>query len=186
MTPVLLAAVALVIVGCAPAVQYALVEPGRVPIGEAYTVEPQLAWTSTARGKVVSWTVDGFVLHNLRFFTSIADGEPLFPEGEKADQPRPRFRATMTETEVAEFVVDSLYGGRPSPRELRPADFGGAPGFRFGLDYVTGDGLRRQALVAGAVIARKLHLIVYDGTALHHFPRYRPEVERLLSSIRLR
>ena len=55
---------------------------------------------------------------------------------------------------------------------------------RFEITYATSDGVRREALVAGAVLQRRLYVIAYDGTALHHFDVYRDEVERI-ASIRL-
>jgi hypothetical protein len=178
--------VGVLVTGCAARAAYRPVGPERVGVGDAYTVDPQLGWTMVqGEGTLESWTVDGFLLHALRFFKGVADGQPLLVGGKDEDR-RPRFRATMTETELAELVVDSLYGGRLRPQDLGPAPFGGAPGFRFELDYVRQDGLRRRALVAGAVLRSRLHLIVYDGTALHHFPRYREPVERLLASIQLR
>ncbi|HEV8642334.1 MAG TPA: hypothetical protein VGV13_14650 [Methylomirabilota bacterium] len=176
---------AILLAGCAQTLSYTLVETRRVPIGDAYTVEPQITWTSVAQDKVESWTVDGFALHYLRFFKGIANGEPLLAGG-KDEAKRPHFRSTMTESEIAEFIVDSFYGGRLRPRELRPATFGGAPALRFDLTYVTGDGIQRRAAVVGAVLKEKLHVIVYDGAALRYFPRYRDHVERLLESIQLR
>jgi hypothetical protein len=183
----LLGVVALVVVasGCATGARYTLVEPRVRSIDTAYTVEPRLAWTSMSTDKIESWTIDGFALESLRFFKGIDEGEPMVKGGPNEDR-RPRFRAAMTPTEIAELIVDSLYGGRITPDALRPAPFGGAPGLRFELTYDTRDGVKRQALVAGAVIAKRLHVIVYDGTALHHFGKYRDEAERVIESVRLK
>jgi hypothetical protein len=177
---------ALLLGGCATTSQgYRLVAPPRETIGDVYTVAPQISWTGYTTEKVDSWTVDGFALESLRFFKGIAAGEPLLTGG-KDEERRPRFRATMAESEIAEFVVDSLYSGRAKPRELRPAPFGAASGFRFDLSYATTEGVNRRALVIGAVVQDKLQLIVYDGTTLHYFPRHQDEVERLIQSIQLR
>jgi hypothetical protein len=173
--------------GCATAGRpsYSLVEPRLRPIEEYYTVEPGVAWTTMTVGKVEWWTIDGYVLHQLRFYKGIADGEPMFTGGANEDR-RPRFRTTMTPTEAAEFIIESLYGGRLTARNLRPAPFGSAPGFRFEVSYVTRDGVQREALVSGAVVKDRLHTIVHDGTALYHFGRYRPEAERVIESVRLK
>jgi hypothetical protein len=45
--------------------------------------------------------------------------------------------------------------------------------------------VKREALVTGATVKGWLHVIVYEGSALYHFERYRPDVERLLESIAL-
>lgn len=177
---------ALLLVACATTTRgYLLVTPLRVPIDEVYSVEPQISWTSFTTERIDAWTVDGFTLQALRFYKGIANGEPIVTGG-KDEERRPRFRPTMAETEIAELVVDSLYNGRARPGELRPVPFGSAPGFRFDLNYVTNEGVNRRALVIGAVIKEKLELIIYDGTALHYFPRHQDAVERVIQSIQLR
>ena len=45
--------------------------------------------------------------------------------------------------------------------------------------------MKREPFVTGATVKGRLHVIVYEGTALYHFERYRPDVERLLESITL-
>jgi hypothetical protein len=180
-----LAATVLAVTGCAVAGRYRLVDAPARDMAGAYTVEPGRAWSSYETGKVETWTIDGPALGRLRFFRGIADGESLL--GAAAGPGRsPRFRAGMAPIEIVELVVDTLYGSRHAPRRVRPAPFGGAPGFRFEMSYASDDGVRREAMVAGAVLDRTLHLIVYDGTALHHFERYRADAERVLASVRLR
>ena len=45
--------------------------------------------------------------------------------------------------------------------------------------------MNRRALVAGAVLKHRLHVIVYDGLALYHFGQYREEAERVIDSVSL-
>jgi hypothetical protein len=47
----------------------------------------------------------------------------------------------------------------------------------------TADGLNKYAIVAGAVIGEKLHLIIYSGARMHYFPKYRDAVEGIIASI---
>ena len=54
---------ALLLSGCAT---YSLVEPKRTPIGDLYTVEPQIPWSAAKSGKYEIWTVDGRLLQQLR------------------------------------------------------------------------------------------------------------------------
>ena len=177
-------ALGVTLTACATAT-YTLVEPRPRPIDQYYSVEPGVAWTTTSIGKIESWTIDGYALESLRFFKGIADGEPMVTGGANEEQ-RPRFRATLTLTETAEFVATSLFGPRVTPTNVRPAPFGGAPGFRFDVAYVTRDGVERKALAAGAVVSERLHVIVYDGTSLHHFGKYRPQAERVIESVRFK
>jgi hypothetical protein len=173
--------------GCAVVETYRPVEPGVRSIGGVYTVEPGLAWSSSTTGKLEMWTIDGVALENLRFFTGIADGEPLpVSRAVVIDDRRPRFRSWMTAAETSDFVAESLYGSQFTPKNVRPAPFGRASGFRFELSYTARDGVQRDALVAAAVVQQRLHLIAYEGTALYHFARYRGEVERIIGSVRLK
>jgi len=56
---------------------------------------------------------------------------------------------------------------------------------RFEGRYAASDRVVRDVLVASALFQGGLHLIVYDGTALHHFGLYRNEVERIIGSVRM-
>ena len=179
-------ALLLLVTGCAGMNRpYTLVEPRVRPIDDFYTVEPGIAWTSWSKDKIEAWTIDGYELQRLRFFKGVAEGEPIFPAGQDAER-RPRFRAAMTPSEIAEYVVESIFGARILPRDVRPATFGGAPGFRFEVLYHTRDGVNRQGLVVGAVVKNKLHVIVYDGVQLHHFGKYRADAERVIDSVKLK
>jgi hypothetical protein len=178
-----LAACALLLGGCASLGRYRLVEPGARAMAGAYTVQPALAWSSIRSGKTELWTIDGLTLESLSFFTGIAEGESILG-GRSVDDRRARFSASMTLPEVAELVADSLFGRFP-PRNVRPASFGGAPGFRFEVSYATRDGVQREALVAAAVLHKQLYVIAYSGTSLHHFARYRAQAEHVIDSVRL-
>ncbi len=178
---------ALALVGCAvgPPRPALIEQQHSAVIGGALTVDPQIEWTSLRAEGHETWTVDGTALDALVFFPAVADGEGLLPPPAKGPDTRPRFRRGMSETEIAELVVDTLFPGRPQPRNLRPFEFARKPGFRFDVDYVTPGGLHRKALVAGAVVQDRLRLMVYVAVALHYFAEYRDVVERILSSVQL-
>lgn len=170
--------------GCAP---YTLVEPKRTAISDLYTVEPQVQWSAAERGKIVTWTVDGFSLEAVRFVKGLDDGEPLLFEQPRQTKP-PTFRANMTPSEIMEFVVDSwsLAGAQQvKASSLRPRKFGKLDGFAFDMAYLLRNGLEAQGMVAGAVAKGKLHLIMYTGTRRHYFPKYRDDVDRMMDSIRI-
>jgi hypothetical protein len=174
---------ALLVAGCAT---YSLIEPKRTAVGDLYTVEPQIRWSATRVGGVEIWTVDGPSLQAIRFLKGLRDGDPLF-EG-KTQAKRPQFKKDMSASDIMEFVVDSLSvqgSQKIATRNLRPAPFGNNPGFRFEMSFVSREGLDQEALVEGAVIAERLHLIIYSGARAHYFPKYKPEIERLIESIRM-
>lgn len=188
-------AILLTIAGCAP---YALVEPVRTRIGDTYSVEPQVRWTSLRQGgRTELWTIDGPGLESIRFIKNVGDGETLFGRavvtagpggGRTPEDKQPRFRATMTPSEIMELVADTwsvLGASKVQTTDLRPAKFGAADGFLFNFAFVWPDGAEARAMAAGAVVKQRLQLVVYSGTQLHYFDKYRPTVDRLLESIRI-
>ena len=183
----LLAVSALGAVACATPSAYTLVEPGPRTLLGAYTIQSQVAWSSWrpfGRGQPETWTIDGVALQWLRFFEGTEEGQSLLGSGTAEDR-RPRFHASMARAELPEFIADSLFGSLFRIRTVRPVRFGTAPGVRFEVSYAAADGVKREALVTGAVVEGRLYVIVYGGTALHHFGKHRDEVERMMDSIRL-
>ena len=194
----LIAVLLVVLAGAAGCPAYTVVEPARTRVGEGYSVEPQIRWTSLRQaGRSELWTVDGPVLNWLRLVKDVADGETLLGRaittpgpggGRTPEDKQPRFRATMTPSEIMELVVDTwtlLGASKIQATGLRPAKFGSADGFRFELAFVWPDGVEARAMVAGAVVKSRLQLIVYSGARLHYFDKYRPAVDRLFESVRV-
>lgn len=150
-----------------------------------YSVVPQIQWNRSMYSSSEAWTIDGYALQALRFI-SVADGETL--SGEKdTDGKAPVFRKTMLPNELQEFMVETLVAGgwtNVKPAGLKPAKFGGLPGFRFSFTMKSDDGLEYEGRALGTVRDDALHIIVYMGTRLHYFPKYANDVERLFASIR--
>lgn len=169
-----------------------LVEPKRTTVGDAYSVEPQIRWTSLpARTGMELWTVDGSGLQSITFVKGVADSQPVVRgliQGGAPEDKRPKFRKGMTPSEIMELLVDSyaLFGNQKiETANLRPAKFGTADGFRFEMTFVLRSGLEMQALAAGVVVKDRLHALIYSGTRAHYFPKYRDTVERVLASVQL-
>src|SRR5262249_47275710 len=131
------------------------------------------------------WTIDGIALESLRFYSGVPDGDPLISGGANQER-RPRFRTAMSTAEVTELVADSLFGSGYTLRNVRPAPVGAADGFRFEVGWAGTGGVKREALVAGALLDKRLHVIVYEGTALYHFGKYRAEAEHIMASVHLK
>ena len=172
----------LMLAGCA---KYSLVEPNRTAIGDSYTVEPQIPWSAASTGKTVIWTVDGPPLQELRFISKIDDSEAPF-EGADAEK-SPKFKKGMTGPEVKDLVLEMLAmagAQKIKAKSLRPFKFGGHPGFRFEVNFVTENGLEKTGMVVGSVIKEKLYLITYAGTRVHYFAKHREHVEEIIESIK--
>lgn len=178
-------ALVMLLTGCAT---YKLIEPGRTAVGDLYTVDSQISWSSTRTGKIELWTVDGHSLQAIRFVNGLVDGETLFGGKRTDNKKMPTFRKHMTISEIMEFVVDSvaLQGlQRVESAALRPYEFGNNQGFRFELTYVMSIGLEGQGAVVGAVVQERLYLIMYSGTRAHYYSKHKDHVERIIESIRM-
>lgn len=176
-----------ILIGCAQLQQIKPVGPGNYVVAATYSIEPQKTWTFLgAKGKTELWTMDGPGLQSLRFVKGLADGDNLLEE--KKGLTLPKFRSRMNESEIMEFVVDSMEAtalSRVKAIRLRPARFGSQPGFRFDLEFLTSNGLEMEGRVIGAVIDKKLHLIMYYGTRRVYFPKHLHDVEKLFASIKM-
>ncbi len=187
-------ALVLLVAGCAP---YVLVQPQRVTVKNALSVEPDIAWNKinqqdiSGRSDAEIWTADGPLLNSLTFFAGVEDGKPLYvqtAEQEKRDK-LPAFRSSMTPTEVME-LVESTYAkisqsALTRTRGLRPAKFAGKDGFRFDMTYVGKDEVDREVTAAGTVHEGRLYMIIYQGTRLYHHGLRQAQAERVIQSARL-
>ncbi len=136
--------------------------------------------------------MDGPGLQAIRFVKGLEDGDMLFARRRRTlsgeDRKLPRFRKTMTANEVMEFVVDSIARAGivdVEAADLRPAPFGDLPGFRFDLTYRYQSGLDGRGLAVGAVADGRLYMILYTGVDMHYYPKYAPEVEHIVGSVRM-
>jgi hypothetical protein len=164
--------------------QYSLVDAQRVKIGNAYSVDPQIAWSKLQVGDFEIWTVDGANLEALQFHSGIETGDTLYERAD--DEDLPVFDADMKPNEVMEFVVDSL--ARQGANDiktsgLRPTEFGQVRGYRFQFAFQTNDGLQMRGLATGTVMEDELHLILYMGASTYYFEKYLDQVERIFASI---
>jgi hypothetical protein len=192
---VVVIALAMLVAGCT---QYALVPPQqRVSVKDALTVEPDIAWNKIneqgafGAGRTETWTADGQMLNALTFFAGIEDGNPLFrqtSEEEKRDK-LPIFRGNMTPSDIME-LVESTYAKvaqttLTKTRELRPAKFADADGFRFEMSMVGKDEIDREATAIGTVRNGKLYLIFYQGARLYHYGLRQAQAERIIQTAKI-
>ncbi len=181
-----LTAFAGLLAGCA---HYTLVEPGPRTVADLYTVDPQIRWSASTNGKTELWTVNGSGLEAIQFLNGLADGQSLIPGAAGAaagSEKRMTFRKTMTPSELAELLVDQLTSNgaqHVTVTDLRPHQFGSAPGFRCELTYTSKNGLAKQGLAAGAIIKERLYLILYTGASLHYYEAHRDDAEKIIQSI---
>ena len=186
------ALVAVALAALSACTSFSLVEPrGRVDVGDAFSVEPQIAWSRHRSGETEIWTVDGPFLQQLRFVKGLPDGDPLFKVRGRGMGAKklPKFRKDMTAIEVAELFEAALgrVGGQQITVEnLRPERFGNVDGFRFEFRYLTTDGLAKEGFVLGAVKDGRLYMAGYWGTSIYYYPKHKEDAEKVIASIRFR
>jgi hypothetical protein len=181
--------------GCAI---YTLVSPGKAKVSNCCSVETPIAWSRSGSGNIEVWTVDGASLEAIYFFKGIRDGEPLFKTNNEKIK-LPKFRKTMLESEIMEFVIDSmeaasqqnlyvssLVGNNVRAVNLMPYKIKADFGFRFELAYLSPhNGLEYDSLIIGIVEKEKLFLVAYAGTRQYYFPKYRDKAEQLMGTLNL-
>lgn len=176
--------------------QYRLVQPREREVARTMLVTPTIRWNRAPRlirdiGREENWTLHGATLDALSFIGGLEDGRPLVRWQRRQDiRQVPNFRADMTPPEIAS-MIESYYrirGGSLSftVTGLQPRNFLGQPGFQLDYDHLGGNELERRGRVVGAVIGRRLYMILFDAPKSHFFPEILPEFEHIVESARLR
>lgn len=165
-----------------------LAPPGVYRVERAFSVTLARAWSDVtpvgaqAPG-VHLLTIDGLALNQL-YLASIAAGGSLLKPADK-DTPRPTYRADMGDTEVVEFVIDSLAAlgyQAPESAALRPQQLAGSPGVRFDIATRTQAGLNISGAALAARAGDKLHLMVFLAPSEHYYAAFAPEIDAVFAS----
>jgi hypothetical protein len=157
-------------------------------VGNDVTVQPKMQWATGINQNVTGpiWTVDGFGLNELRFYTGIQGGDRLFQIQGVSLAEIPRYSPTMLPDEVMEMISTTLVkSGATQVRTdgLHPVPFGTIMGFRFDLTFATAEGLEMKGIALFAQRRNKLDTILYMAPSEYYFDRYAPEVEKVFASV---
>jgi hypothetical protein len=174
---------------------YRLIQPREHEVARTMRVTPTMRWNRAPRGlydlpREENWTLHGATLDGLTFIGGLEDGRPLVRWQRRQDiRQVPNFRADMSPPEIAS-MIESFYRIRAGSVSftmtgLQPRTFLGQPGFQFDYEHLGGNELARQGRVVGAVIGRRLYMILFDAPKSHYFNAILPEVERIAESARL-
>ena len=187
------------LLGAASCVPYWSIAPKRTSVHGDLSVEPGESWARSwvtpfdgwafwFPAPVERWTIDGERLDLLTFYVGVPDGQPLIRIPDVKEKSLPPFRQSMTPPEILDlFEAAFAKAGNTAVvdgRNLRPAKFGDADGFRFEMSLTLPDDIDRELAAAGAVRDGKLYLITFEGTRLYHYARHLPEFERIVASVR--
>jgi hypothetical protein len=184
------------VTSCAP---YWSIAPKRVAVQDDIIVEPgeswARAWVTPFDGwafwfpaPVERWTIDGERLDLLTFYVGVPDGQPLIRIPDVKEKSLPPFRQSMSPPEILDLFEAAIAKADSTAvvegRNLRPAKFGDADGFRFEMSLTPPDDIDRELAAVGAVHDGKLYLVTFEGTRLYHFARHLPEFERIIATVR--
>lgn len=145
-------------------------------------------WSARPSDKGELWTRDGFSLNELSFFAGITNGEPIYRELNKRDQPLPKFKSDMLPTDLADLFETSNRIVLQTPLfkvdHIEPAKLGGHDGVRFTYHYaLESDQLDRKGEGVAANIDGKLYLVNFVAPEIHYFDRdvtdFRSMIERI-------
>lgn len=166
---------------------------GPYAVGKSYSVNLDRQWAdvtpilvSKPKG-VRLLSIDGPLLNQLWITEGLADGAHLVKPLAK-EAPTPMFRADMSESELIEFMSDSLIAldlQRLEMRRATPAKFGAADGLRLEWTGKTKEGLDMSALALVAEHNSKLHIILFVAPSEHYFGAQRANVEQIMASATL-
>jgi hypothetical protein len=166
---------------------------GQVVVKERLTVDVPDSWNQFERGEMANtptWTNEGLFVDALQFYVGLKNGAliaptPSEPKGVQALE----FKSSMQAAEVVDLFQKlwSRDGSVVSLERVQPQAFLGGDGFRFEYSVVRKiDDVRLQGVAWGAVRNGELFVINYSAPRLAFFARYKPRVEAIAQSARLK
>ena len=177
---------------------YTLVRSKPTNVGNgSVTVVPPRPWNKQRRffffdsvRWVEDWTLNGPYLDGITFVTALPSGQYLIRQRKSDERQVPKFRSDMTAPEVAAMLETAfrVRGGAVDFRTLglQPRQFLGYPGFQFDFEHLDNDELWRKGRAVGAVVDRRLYLILFDATRSHYYGNALPDFEVMANNARIR
>lgn len=163
---------------------------GPYRVGSAYTVTLGQNWSDVSRmlansaRDVRMLTIDGPILNRLYMVGGIEPGAYIV-RPDRRETPTPIYRADMADTELVEFIGDSIAAlgyQRPEASNLRPATLAAYPGVRFDVTTQTPEGLNVRGTALVARSGDRLNAMFFLAPTEHYYGATLPEVERVFAS----
>jgi hypothetical protein len=173
--------------GCA---SVKLIEAGEYRAGDAFAVTLRRPWSDVSAMMlprppgVQLLTIDGRYLNEL--YLAVIEPGGSFVRPADRDTPRPLYRTDMGDTELVEFVVDSLAVTYQEPQStaLRPQQLAGVPGVRFDIGARTQAGLNMSGSALVARSGDNLHMLMFLAPSEHYYGAFAPDVDAIFASAR--
>ncbi|TWA93091.1 hypothetical protein FBY14_102266 [Azospirillum brasilense] len=178
--------------GC---VHYALIpSTEKVTVRSGMTIQPGIEWNritalgAADTGNLDFWTVDGEQLDLLILAAGIEDGKPLFNITGSNEKP-PAYRAGMPTEDLSslfEAAFTKTFKAKVfTVRSLKPQTVAGGEGIRLDFSFSGEDELDRDGVAVLVQKNGKLYMVAHQGARLHYRPKYAPEVDRIIASMRI-
>lgn len=129
-------------------------------------------------------SIDGPFLNRLYVVGDLAPGKEMI-RPESRETPTPIYRADMSDSELVEFVADSVAAlgyQRPETANLRPAMLGQTQAVRFDLTAQSAEGLIISGTSLVARAGQNAQILLYLAPAEHYYARDLAEVEQVFAS----
>jgi len=135
----------------------------------------------------VIYTVDGIPLDLVVVYGGFAEGRALGSRRSAfGARDSTQFKASWSPEEIMGMYEELLRPGGASPfarKEISLVAFGGVPGFKCDFAYERSGAVSMRGVAYGAVVDKRLYLIVYSAPATYFFEKRLPQMEALVSSI---
>ncbi len=138
-----------------------------------------------AQKKVRVLSIDGPALNQLFIAPNLVEGDGLVRAATK-DKPVPTIRKDMSDSELVEFVLDSVAAmgyQRPEAVALRPAAAGDAVGLRFELATQTAAGLEISGTAEVLRGGEAVHTMLYLAPKEYYYDANLKEIEGIFQSL---
>lgn len=173
--------------GCA---SVKLIEAGEYRAASAFAVTVNRPWSDISAMMmprpegVQLLTIDGVALNQLYLAVIKPGGSFVRPADQ--DTPRPLYRTDMGDTELVEFVIDSLAVTYQEPQStgLRPQALAGTPGVRFDINTRTEAGLNISGTALVARVGEDLHMLMFLAPSEHYYGAFQSDVDAIFASAR--
>ncbi len=153
------------------------------------TVIPAIEWNRIRQrpgSSAERWTLDGELLNDVLFFAEIEDGDTLFRDRDRRNNPLPEFSSSMLLIDVPDFYGSSLRIAKGAVTfdvgSVEPVQFLGRPGVLFDFHTLGGDDLLRKGRAIATLIEGELFMMAYEAPEIFFYERNLQDFEQLVES----
>jgi len=156
-------------------------------LGDGVSVVPTTVWARVHGGALDPLlTIDGIGLGEVRYFTGVKPGDPLFKVAGVPNAEIGGYKPDMLPNDVMELLVANLSKAGAQDVQtaaLKPAKFGSRDGFAFNLSFVSKDGLNMRGEALATQRNGKLDMLLYTAPDEYYFAHRQADVEQLFATI---